>query len=325
MKRRQQGAIMVAVQAVDGSSRKLLRKAAALAKARRCRIDLIHVIALPFAPAISRRANVHQAAQDIVVDCKHRLTKLMARPELRGIRATAAVTWDYPAADGLVRQVLRRRPQLLLAESHRHARLARPFLSNTDWELIRKCPCPLWLSKSVAPTASGPVLAALDPLHAHAKPAVLDDVILRHALEAAQGRPARVLACHAYTPPSPPVVAGVVDAYWIGMSPEEIREDEAMLQRQLQRLADRYAIPAANRIVVRGDPVSALPRMARKHRASLVVMGAVSRSALARLFIGQTAERVIDALDCDVLIVKPRGFKAGVAPRPRLVTSLSPI
>jgi universal stress protein E len=37
----------------------------------------------------------------------------------------------------------------------------------------------------------------------------------------------------------------------------------------------------------------------------MLVMGAISRSAVGRLLIGSTAERVLDALPCDVLIVKP--------------------
>jgi universal stress protein E len=37
-------------------------------------------------------------------------------------------------------------------------------------------------------------------------------------------------------------------------------------------------------------------------------MGAVSRSALERMLIGQTAEQVLDAVDCDVLVVKPPDF-----------------
>jgi universal stress protein E len=45
-------------------------------------------------------------------------------------------------------------------------------------------------------------------------------------------------------------------------------------------------------------------------------MGAVSRSGLQRLFIGHTAERLIDQLNCDVLIVKPRGFKSPIRKRP---------
>jgi universal stress protein E len=323
MKKDQRGSIMVAVQALDRSSRPLLRKAAMLARTRGCNLALIHVIALPYAPAVSQRANLRQAAQEIVEDCKHKLLKLASSSELSGIPTDVTVTWDYPAADGLVRQVMKRRPQLLLAQSHRHARLARPFLSNTDWDLIRKCPCPLWLSKSTR-KLDGPVVAALDPLHAHAKPSALDDLILQHALRTAQDRPARVLAFHSYALPTPPVVDGVVEAYWIAMSEGERARYEAMLRRELGRLSQRYRIPARNRLIVAGDPAFALPRVVRKHRASVVVMGAVSRSALTRLFIGHTAERVLDALECDVLVVKPRGFKTRVVPRPRLLMALPP-
>lgn len=323
MKKNQRGSIMVAVQALDRSSRALLRKAAMLARARGCDLELIHVIALPFAPGVSRRANLRLAVQEIIDDCKHKLLKLASSAELNGIPTDVTVAWDYPAADGLVRRVLKRRPQLLLAESHRHARLARPFLSNTDWDLIRKCPCPLWLSKSTR-ELDGPVIAALDPLHAHAKPSALDDNILQHALQTAQHRPARVLAFHSYTLPAPPIVDGAVEAYWIGMSEQEIERYEAKLHQELDRLSVRYRIPAKNRLLVTGDPAFTLPRIVRKQRASAVVMGAVSRSALTRLFIGHTAERVIDSLSCDVLVVKPRGFKTRVVPRPRLVMPLPP-
>lgn len=325
MNKQRRGVIMVAVQTLDRSSRPLLRKARLLAKARDCDIELVHVITLPFAPAVSRRASLRQAAQDIVDDCRRRLRRLAASAELRGTQASASVTWDYPAADGLVRQVFKHRPLLLLAESHRHSRLARPFLSNTDWDLIRKCPCPVWLSKSSRALIQGPVLAALDPLHAHAKPAQLDAVILEHALGIARGKPGRVLACHAYTLPAPPVIDGAVDAYWIGMSAAEIDQYEKTLQRELRRLTDKYRIPSANRLIVRGDPVFALPRLAKQRRAAAVVMGAVSRSAVKRLFIGHTAERVLDTLGCDVVIVKPRGFRSDVSPRPRLIQTVPPI
>jgi universal stress protein E len=41
-------------------------------------------------------------------------------------------------------------------------------------------------------------------------------------------------------------------------------------------------------------------------------MGAVSRSGLKRFFIGNTAERVLDLLTCDILIVKPAHFTSRV-------------
>jgi len=45
----------------------------------------------------------------------------------------------------------------------------------------------------------------------------------------------------------------------------------------------------------------------------------VSRSGGSHAHIGGTAEAVIDAVDCDVLVVKPRGFKTSVGRKsPRL-------
>lgn len=321
MQRKQRKSIMVAVQSLDRGSSSLLRKVAALARARKCGLQLVHVIALPYAPAVSRRAGLRQAAQDIVMDCRKRLLKLAASPQLRGIRTTATVTWDYPAAEGLVRQVVKQRPLLLLLESRRHSPLARPFLSNTDWEMIRKCPCPVWLSKARRARTAGPVIAAVDPLHAHAKPAALDGAIVEQAVRVA-GTPRRVLMCHAYNfPMQPPVIDGAIEAYWI-LSDQERTKYEAMLHGELDQLAERSGIPGKNRIVAAGDAALVLPRLVRKHRASCVVMGAVSRTAVRRLFIGSTAERLLDRLDCDVLVVKPRRFKTAVTARPRHVVNL---
>ena len=47
--------------------------------------------------------------------------------------------------------------------------------------------------------------------------------------------------------------------------------------------------------------------------ASLLVMGAVSRSRLQEIFLGSTAERVLDRIGCDVLVVKPADFAEKLA------------
>jgi hypothetical protein len=49
-----------------------------------------------------------------------------------------------------------------------------------------------------------------------------------------------------------------------------------------------------------------LPTVARSIKAQMVVMGAIARSRVDRLFLGSTAEQVLDALPCDVLMVKPK-------------------
>jgi Universal stress protein family len=55
------------------------------------------------------------------------------------------------------------------------------------------------------------------------------------------------------------------------------------------------------------------------------VMGAVSRSGLKRLIIGNTAEKVIDQVACDLLVVKPKGFGIHFPRRVRGAQMLPPV
>jgi universal stress protein E len=43
--------------------------------------------------------------------------------------------------------------------------------------------------------------------------------------------------------------------------------------------------------------------------AAVVVMGAVARNWLKRVFVGATAEQTLDRLPCDLLIIKPDWFQ----------------
>jgi universal stress protein E len=64
-------------------------------------------------------------------------------------------------------------------------------------------------------------------------------------------------------------------------------------------------------------------RAAAETRSAMVVMGALARSGLKRLLIGNTAERLLDHLPCDLLVVKPVGFRPRVARRRRRVHYVS--
>lgn len=50
----------------------------------------------------------------------------------------------------------------------------------------------------------------------------------------------------------------------------------------------------------------------RKIGARILVMGALSRSSGTHEFIGDTAERILERVSCDVLLIKPAGFRTTV-------------
>jgi universal stress protein E len=295
-----------------------LARAAHLAARTGAKLELVHAFAtLP--PTLFGEPQPAAAQEFVGRNLRERtarLEKLAAPLRRRGLRVTATVVWDMPPHEALVRHVLKRKPALLVADSHRHARLARWFLTNVDWELIRHCPCPLWFVKTPRLRRRPRVLAAVDPSHAFAKPARLDERILREARRASAALGAQLRMCHAYLPPmfiGPPGALG--ESIPINLPPAEAKRYEDRLRAAVQRLARRHGVKAP--LIEMGDAPSVLGRLARKLPADVLVMGAVSRSRLERVFIGSTAERVIDDVPCDVLIVKPARARSTVPLRPR--------
>jgi universal stress protein E len=112
------------------------------------------------------------------------------------------------------------------------------------------------------------------------------------------------------------LAGGLGEPVWVSAPPTELRRIKQRVTQAVNAVAERYDIRKADRIVQAGDPTVELPPAVKEWKTSLLVMGAVSRSALKRAFIGHTAERVIDAVHCDVLIVKPRSFKTPVGRKP---------
>jgi universal stress protein E len=301
--------LMVALAATDESAQPLLRKALQLANRFDASLRLLHIVAPSYA-FVPDDLKLASSALHALVEKRNRRID---------VDVTTTVVRDYPVADAIVRQVLKYKPDMLLAESHRHSKLSRALMGQTDWELIRNCPCPLWLSKSDRLPRTLKALAAVDPYHSRAKPTRLDDIILRTALSITDDKPEQVIACHAYTPPNTVMPVMTAELYWQPLSEKELRRFETSVRKTMERRLARYRIPLRNQLTMPGDPASALVHATKKHHTNVIVMGAISRSALKRFFIGNTAERVIDEVECDLLVVKPASFRT---PVPRRTTRL---
>ena len=64
--------------------------------------------------------------------------------------------------------------------------------------------------------------------------------------------------------------------------------------------------------LLKGDPADVIAEFAKTGRVDLIVMGTVARTGIAGLLIGNTAETILQRVDCSVLAVKPDGFVSPV-------------
>jgi universal stress protein E len=308
--------ILVAVKDPWARPSSAVEKAAQLARSLGAQLQLFHALSQPLYIDAAEASGVTLATLERTAHDRaaKRLESLAARLQKTGIRAQAVTQWDYPPHEAVVRAAGRFRADLIVAERHPGAHHMAWLLRFTDFELLRLAPVPVLLVKTSGKYRRPAVLAAVDPSHAYSKPLGLDGEILRRAAQITAALKGSLHALYAFDPmPIPVTDAGLPLAATL----DEIATDtEARARKALSRVLNGAAIPESRRHLVPRHPIDAIEEAAQETGCGIVVMGAISRSGLKRLAIGNTAERVFDELPCDLLVVKPRRFASRV-PRAR--------
>ena len=210
----------------------------------------------------------------------------------QGLTITVTTAWGNPPYEEVVRRVNETKPSIVIKSTRHHNKLARLVLSNEDWELIRYCSAPLLLVKTHLWETSPVFIASVDPDHANDKPAALDNKLIASAQSLASISGGDVHLFHsAWMPP----LSGVYP----------VKTDEEEEGRKLTKLAEDNGLCQSSAHWSVQDILHALPDKVEELNASAVVIGAVSRSRLDRVLIGNTAEKILDKLECDVLVIKP--------------------
>ncbi len=252
-----------------------------------------------------------RARDDAVARRLKRLQVLAAPLGEEGLTVTCEVVWDHPLDEGIVRKALTSSPDLVVKATEYHHKLGQALFTHADWNLIRQLPVPLLLVKPEAWKAQPIILAAVDPLHEHDKPASLDHNILTLARHLATDLSGHLHVFHACTPVVMPPAGGAPEPVILPV--DKVEADLEKVHRDaLAKLAHDHDIAEERVHVVVGRTRHELKELSRQLGAAIVVMGAVARNALARIFIGSTAEKVLDKLACDVLVVKPESFATPV-------------
>jgi universal stress protein E len=222
-----------------------------------------------------------------------------------------------------VREVLRGGHDLLLKDADLSDR---GLFDSSDMQLLRNCPCPVWL---VRPKQAGRpferIVAAVDPtplpdetdilhLRVGARPDndALNAKILELATSLAAWDGAELHVVHAWDAPGEFLLRRQ------GIDPKQVDGYVEDMRAAAAKALDQLLTPFLDRIgkdhvhLVRGEPGEAIPRFAAAKGVDLIVMGTVARTGIAGLVIGNTAETILQRVPCSVLAVKPDGFVSPV-------------
>lgn len=221
-----------------------------------------------------------------------------------GPAPTTIAEWHRTPHEAIVRAAMREHAGMVVAEPRFRATRRRwPSFSHTDWELVRLCPVPLLLARGLAPYRSPMILAAVDPVRDTDKLSTLDLRIVQVARELGRVTDGtlRLLHC-AIEPRATP-----------GMPFSVIEKERRQARQVLKRLLEEAGLSSRALRVRTGKPAEAIAEAVVNDSVDVLVLGSMTRGRLENLVLGSTAEKLLHAAVCDMLVVKPIGFRTSVA------------
>ncbi len=193
------------------------------------------------------------------------------------------------------------------------------FFNTTDMHLLRKCPCPVWLIKPDQSKKLNRIVAAVDFDEAgnDGKNAALNRQILEMAISLANQESAELHVVHAWQA----IAESALSSLRSGLTEMEvdkyIADVKASREHRLSKLLnqarswvgqDVFDSVELNTYATNGRAEQVVADLIQTLEADLLVMGTVGRTGIPGFFIGNTAETILNNINCSVLALKPAGF-----------------
>ena len=243
--------------------------------------------------------NVEDAANEV-------LAELVQKAADAGVTAKAHLAVGTAWVE-LIQQVLRDKHDLLIVGTRDLNRAQRILFGSTAMKLIRKCPCPVWVTRPDPTPETINILVPSDFSE-------VSQQALHLAVNAAQMEHANVHLLH------------VIEKHLerrlshMGVNPEKIaayrsqvEEDaEAKLHEQLSH-TDHRTLDQPVQVHVKNGPADVVILDAIEElNIDLLILGTVARGGVAGMIIGNTAEHLLPQIPCSLLAIKPEGFKSPI-------------
>lgn len=216
------------------------------------------------------------------------------------VQVATEVHWQKHLHDAVI-ESMRNQPFDLVIKGTRPHSLVDRIFTHTDWNMLRHCPAPVLLVKQASPWQHNRILAAIDATAPDQSHDLINDNILSFAEHLADHFDTDLHLGNAY-----PLVSVA-----FAMVPEVTAPDDIQHyvteqhEAACQQWAHKFSIANDHIHIGEGDTDDVIAGFANDIEADVVVVGTVGREGLAGVLIGNTAESLVDKVNCDVLVIKP--------------------
>jgi nucleotide-binding universal stress UspA family protein len=182
------------------------------------------------------------------------------------------------------------------------------LFGSTDLHLLRKCPCPVWVDRPGAAARYDQVLAAVDPTASSNDNCA--ELVMELAISLSRRESAKLDVVHAWKLHGESMLRD--GRFRLPQTEYDllIKLTEQTHKTQFQELLQKYTLSTDDKAthLVKADASTAIHQLSDSLNADLIIMGTLGRSGIPGLFIGNTAEEVLQNTKASILAVKPPSF-----------------
>jgi len=300
-----------------------LKRAVALALNNQASLTLVDSVdSIPTEMQMAVTAITPAELVDMVVSEKReRLEKVVKAAAKNGIEIKANVLVGKPFLE-IIRQVLRNKHDLVIKCVEPSTTLKDVLFGSTDMHLMRKCPCPVWIIKPTEHQHFRRILAAVDQDPEDTVKDILNRQILEMSTAMALTEFSELHIVHAWHLITENIFRSdrtdVTDAEVDAMVAEEANKRKQWLENLVSTYGNKRDKDAVDYLdpqlhLIKGDAKHIVPTIARELNVDLIIMGTIARTGIPGFFMGNTAESILNQIDCSVLTIKPPGFVSPVS------------
>lgn len=205
------------------------------------------------------------------------------------VEATYELYWNRNWHEAIPHAAVRRASNLIVKSTFAHRPTKRRLGKTSDFMLIRRCVSPILFVRQDRQWQSGVILAAVNLEAMDEEHTRLNFAVVQRAKTLAQ-----------LTGMKPALVSAVTDSVTF----KTYKEDrDADFSSNEEIIGTYFGIDPDLVFLSRGKAKASILKAAEKTDADIVVIGTVGRKGVKGALIGNTAEKILDELVCDILVV----------------------
>lgn len=264
------------------------------------KLTLVHILAVSSRTRKKMESNEDSESRQYFQKVQSHLARIQSNLAADGLEVETRVLFGKTWLT-LIREVLRLQPSLLLAGAARRKPFLESLFGSTTLKLLRKCPCPVWVTKKLEKGLPQKILVAHDLREVGSQ-------ALRWGIRAAELYGAQLHILHVLE------VAGHDSL--LHELPHAVRSSETKksiehIEGEIQGL-DFVQPPEI--VVTDGQPQLEIFRYVQQNGIDLLTMGTLGRGGVAGFVTGNTAEFLLPWIPCSLIALKPDDFESPVKP-----------